>query len=105
MSPLVTVDTEFVSFGNLTLFALDIGKGSFVGRVISFLCSLNLVVSRFVTVIIISLGMFVVGRRRFVVGLTGLYTIKREKNCSSTVVGMGFLSSCERVSRLSALLL
>ena len=68
MSPLVTVDTEFVSFGNLTLFALDSGKGSFVGRVISFLSILNLVVSRFIPVII-SAEMFVIGRRKFVVGL------------------------------------
>ena len=72
MSPLVTLNTEVVSFRDLTLFALDSDKGSFVGRVISFLCSLNLVVSRFVTVIIISLVMFVVRRRISVVGLTGL---------------------------------
>ena len=60
MSPLVAVDTEFVSFGNLALFAFDSGKCSFISRMISFLCVLNLFVSRFVTIVIISLAVFVV---------------------------------------------
>ena len=60
MSPLVAVDTEFVSFGNLALFAFDSGKCSFISRMISFLGVMNLFVSRFVTVVINAVAMFLV---------------------------------------------
>ena len=60
MPLLVAVDTEFVSSGNLPLFAFDSGKCSFISRMISFLCVMKLFVSRFVTVVIISVAMFIV---------------------------------------------
>ena len=60
MSSLVAVDTEFVSSGNFPLFAFDGGKCSFISRMISFLCVIKLFVSRFVTVVIISVAVFIV---------------------------------------------
>ena len=72
MSPLVVVDTEFVSFGNLSLFAFNRRKCSFMSRMSSFLCELKLFVFRFVTGVSIAVTVFVVGRRISVVGLTDL---------------------------------
>ena len=72
MSALVAVDTEFVSFGDLSLFSFDRRKCSFMSRVSSFLREVKLFVSRFVAGVSIAVTVFVVGRRMSVVGLTNL---------------------------------
>ena len=43
MPPLVAVDTEFVSFGNLPLFAFNSRKCSFISRMSSFFACVELV--------------------------------------------------------------
>ena len=72
MSALIAVDTEFVSFGDLSLFSFDRRKCSFMSRVSSFLREVKLFVSRFVAGVSIAVTVFVVRRRMSVVGLTNL---------------------------------
>ena len=76
MSLLKAVDTKFIGFGHLTLFAPHSGKCCFVDRVGPFLWMVSLLtfVSRK-----ISFGVSVVRRCGFVLGFSCLYSIKREK--------------------------
>ena len=77
MSPLIAVNTKFVSLRDLALFAPHGGKGSFVGRIRSF-CLLVFLMRLLSGGV--SLEVPIIRRCVFIVGFSCLNTIQREKD-------------------------